>query len=651
MIRRGLGILGLGLLLAGPASAQTFSNIFFFGDSRTDSGIYLYKPYTFGGQAPAGTGTFTTNPGLGWAAAFGQNFGISVAPSDTPGTGGNNYAAGGSRLVSDFGNTPSSATQIGSYLAGAGGAADPNALYVFWNGANDIGSSTVAIPGIPGSLGNVVNPQNLAGLNTLAGQAIGQVSSLVNAGARYILVPNASTLSGAAAVASGFPWSPTATASKALFDQMVWNGLAAKGINFIPADSIGLRSYVILNPAPFGITNVNYATPACIGVRSFACGPANYATPDADKTYFWAEGTGEHVTTAVQKITADYFYSLVVAPSQISYLAEAPVRTRLGIVNAIQSQIPLSFSTPGAFHGWASGDISWLKMTNSSAGFPDDPGTPLATSAGFDYALTRDWLVGLAFSAGHTRQTFSLGGDFKQTEFAVSAYTALRKDAYWLNAIGTWGSIDDTINRQIPLGITTQSNRGSTNGTNISFAIEGGYNFKTALGPASGASRLPLKAPQPEAAYLTHGPVAGVILQQVYVGSFAETNLSGAPTNLAFSSQVRNSAVTELGYQASVTFDRWEPYAKAVWNHELAGSGRLVTASLLSITAPSYSLPAVALGKDWGSATIGTRVRFAPDVTAYAAFNSYFGQSNVIAYGGQIGLNVAFQPPANIARH
>ena len=116
MIRRGFGILGLGLLLAGPASAQTFGNIFFFGDSRTDSGTFLYKPYPLGGAAggiaPPGTGTPTTNPGPGWAAAFGQKFGIAVAPSDTPVTGGNNYAAAGARLVSDFSTIPSSATQI-----------------------------------------------------------------------------------------------------------------------------------------------------------------------------------------------------------------------------------------------------------------------------------------------------------------------------------------------------------------------------------------------------------------------------------------------------------------------------------------------------------------------------------------------------------
>ena len=194
-----------------------------------------------------------------------------------------------------------------------------------------------------------------------------------------------------------------------------------------------------------------------------------------------------------------------------------------------------------------------------------------------------------------------------------------------------------------------QSNQGSTNGTNISFAAETGYNFRTAVGILPTAAGMALKAPSATPTCFMHGPVVGIILQQVHIGAFAETNISGAPTNLAFGSQLRDSAVTELGYQASVNLSVWEPYAKAVWNHEFAGTNRRVTASLLSITAPSYSIPAVLLGQDWGTATIGTRVRFASAASAFVAFNSEIGQGNVTTYGGQIGVNVAFQPSSVVA--
>jgi outer membrane lipase/esterase len=407
---------------------------------------------------------------------------------------------------------------------------------------------------------------------------------------------------------------------------------------------------------PFGITNTNVNTPACGAVASINCTPANYVTPDANKTHFFADGPaaftgGGHLSGAMQQVEADYYYSLIVAPSEISFLAEAPVKTRAAVVNTITNQIPLSFGTPGAFHGWVSGDVSWLKVNNSYAGFPDDPGTPVATTAGFDYAITRDWLAGVAFSGGTTSQSFSLGGNFRQTEYAISLYSAYRKDAFWLNAIATWGALTDSVNRQVPLGITMQSNQGNTDGTNVSFAAETGYNFRTAVGTLPSAAGMALKAPPATPIYVTHGPIVGIVAQQVHIGAFAETNSSGVPTNLAFNSQLRNSEVTELGYQASVNLGMWEPYARMVWNHELDGAGRLVTASLLSITAPSYSLPAVLLGTDWGTATIGTRVKFAPNISAYAAFNSQIGQSNVTTYGGQVGLNVALQPTPVVARY
>jgi outer membrane lipase/esterase len=87
------------------------------------------------------------------------------------------------------------------------------------------------------------------------------------------------------------------------------------------------------------------------------------------------------------------------------------------------------------------------------------------------------------------------------------------------------------------------------------------------------------------------------------------------------------------------------PFAKAVWNHELASTDRLVTAYLTTIAAPGYSLPAVVLGKDWGTATAGTTFKLASNVTGLVAFVGQFAQHSVTNYGAQIGLNVALGPP------
>jgi outer membrane lipase/esterase len=110
---------------------------------------------------------------------------------------------------------------------------------------------------------------------------------------------------------------------------------------------------------------------------------------------------------------------------------------------------------------------------------------------------------------------------------------------------------------------------------------------------------------------------------------------------LSYASQVRDSAVTRLGYQAHVDVGIWSPYVKLTWDHELIPNDRSVTASLTTITAPNYSMPAVALGKDWATGTVGTTVALRSGMTAYASFTSQFGQSQTTFYDGRIGLNVA----------
>jgi outer membrane lipase/esterase len=131
----------------------------------------------------------------------------------------------------------------------------------------------------------------------------------------------------------------------------------------------------------------------------------------------------------------------------------------------------------------------------------------------------------------------------------------------------------------------------------------------------------------------------GLTLQRVFVNDFTET---GSVTSLGFGSQIRDSVVSALGYRATIDMGPWQPFAQAAWNHEFANTDREVTAYLTTITAPGYSLPAVILGKDWGSASLGTKWKLGNGVTALGVVIAEFGQRDAATYGGQIGLNVAF---------
>ena len=644
-----------------PAASQTLNQFVGFGDSSIDSGYYRALASPGGGAnfnsywaaaVAAGAGKPTSSPGAMSSEALAALFGLTALPANQ---GGSNYATSGAKNV-DSNNAQNggfqaaipTVTQIETYLAANGGRANSNGLYLISSGANDVSFAT----GNSGTGPFPSNPQ--AYLVAAADSLAAEVAKLQAAGARYIVVPDLpfSFPQGGGAGAA------TQRADRLLYSQALWNALAANGVNFVPADYNAMRLAIASNPALFGFQFIGTGAgqTACTipaGVTSawaLLCSsnpaaPSHFVTPDADRTRLFADD--QHLTTAGQKILADYEYSLLVAPSEISFLAEVPVKTRAAIVDSIFNQIAISQRqrNAGTFNVWVNGEAVSLAIKSGSTGFPGDPGMPAAVTAGIDYAIARNLLIGSAFSWGQTRQSFDLGGNFRQTEIAGSIYGAYSTGPYWGRAIGTYGNLSYDVNRIVPIGITQQSNTGHTSGRNISFAAEFGYDFSLPLGITPGAPAMPAKAAAPSP-QLTHGPVVGVVLQRIKVGGFTETDSFasiGGFTALSFGDQTRNSAVSELGYQASVDLGRWRPFAKIVWNHELAPTDRTLTTTLTSTVAPSYWMPAVVLGKDWGTATIGTTATIAPGASAYATLTSQIGQQNVVTYGGQVGVNVALR--------
>jgi outer membrane lipase/esterase len=634
------------LYLTQLAEAQNFNQLIGFGDSATDTGWFTgatsgphstgFAPFdaSIAAALAAGGNGHWTGPGQGNAQILAGYFGLSANAVGTP--GGTNFAVGngvdylvppGFFPPTATGNLfpnpllPGTATQISNYLASVNGHANPNALYLLSSGGNDI---TAAM--------QVFGPFSPAGVAYLLGEAQTLANSLANlqaAGARYIIMSN---------YYPGPVNIPAATFYGDTILSATWRDLAAAGVRFIPADTISVFAAVEQNPAAFGITH----DPHVVGPSGYACLPptgsgltsgygilcAPTTTPStthgylqsADATHSYLFMDGVHLTEAGQQIEADYFYNLLVAPSEISFLAETAIQTTFQTITGIQQQIDLTQQRlrPPGWNVWINGQLSYLKMDNSSAGFPNDPGFPLSGTIGVDYKWQNGWLAGAALTAGYVNPTFSLGGGYKQDTAALSLYAGYRNANWWGDLIGTAAWLGFNTNRTVPIGITIQPNNGSTNGDDLSLAGEIGYDFHS--GP------------------VTHGPVTGFILQQARVGGFTE---SGSFTSLSFGTQIRNSEVSALGYKAALDWGRWHPYAQVVWDHEFDPLNRMVTASLTTISAPSYSLPAVVLGRDWATATVGTQVTVTPAWSGFASLTAQLGQNHATVFGGLIGLNYA----------
>jgi outer membrane lipase/esterase len=618
------------VLAASPAGAQSFNQAIIFGDSSVDSGYFKALPNPGGGAiynsywasaVAAGAGAPTTSPGLVNSQFLASYFGLTANPANQ--IGGTDFATSGAKDVTvntaatgGFGAAIPTVTQISDYLSQSNGRANPNALYLISSGGNDV---TFAL----GQSGTGPFPSNpTAYLVSAANSLAASVASLQAAGARYVIVPD---------LAYSFPAAdPTAQQLKLTYSQTLWTGLAAAGVNFIPADFNAVRLAIAANPASFGFVTVGtgpgqmactqpagVTTAWALLCSSNPAAPSHLVSPNAEQIYLFADD--QHYTTAGQKIEADYYYSLVVAPSEISYLAETAVQTTLDLVNGIQQQIDLSQrQRTSGWNVWANGQLSYLQLTNSAQGFPGDPGSPISGTIGLDYRWQNGWLAGVAISQDHVESSFSLGGDFRQDDTVLSLYTAYRSGAWWGDVVGSTGWLDYATNRLAPIGITVQANNGSTNGTDLSLAGEAGYDFRTGS--------------------VIHGPVAGLILQRVSIAGFTE---SGSFTSLSFGSQSRDSEVSALGYRMSFDWANWSPFAQVTWNHEFDSMDRNVIASLTTIAAPSYSMPAVVLGRDWATTTIGVRVKLASAWTGLGSVTAQLGQNNAMNYSALVGVNYA----------
>jgi outer membrane lipase/esterase len=622
--------------LAGAAGA--FNQFVGLGDSTLDSG---YFRYTSTGNASAdamvasaiagGAQGGWAGPGVMTSTFLAARFGLSA---ETVSAGGANFAngsaytaplsaaAGGSAAPGGLSGNVTTTQQIANLLASTGGVANAHALYVVNSGNNDLifvqkqGAAWIA-----------ANPTFL---NGVASEFAASVATLQAAGARAIMAPNTfytSTLTGSGGIV---PASNIDDYARAVaYGMTKWSYLTAAGVRFIPADLTSVFQFVTTNPALFGFTpssvlSANAPSPVAALVTTWAD-----ITPVQLQTYLFVDG--HHLTTAGQKIESDYEVSLLTAPSLMSLLAEAPVQGGLARAAVIQGQIELSSQHrgPTGINVWIGGGVGALTLKNFS-GFPDVAGTPFTGSAGVDCQMPFGLIVGAAFTAGTMTQHFSIGGGhFDQNDQAISLYSGYQAGPVWGNVVASYGWHQDKIVRDVALGLFTDSNSADTTGRSLALALRAGGDLH--LGP------------------VTTGPVAGLVLQQVRIKGFAETGASGAQTGsngvtaLSFGEQIRDSAISQLGWRASIDVGDWRPFVEAKWNHELVDqSDRKVKAALTSTTASPYSMAAAPVQSDWATASAGTSYKISERVMVRGSASATAFDSQTVSYGGDVGVNVSF---------
>jgi outer membrane lipase/esterase len=104
----------------------------------------------------------------------------------------------------------------------------------------------------------------------------------------------------------------------------------------------------------------------------------------------------------------------------------------------------------------------------------------------------------------------------------------------------------------------------------------------------------------------------------------------------AVAGQRRDSAVTQLGWQAAFTWGKLQPFASVEWQHEWANKNRRVTATITTASAAPYGIDAAPIASDWTAASVGASLEIAPRLTLTGTFASSVGNPVVDNYGGDL---------------
>ncbi|WP_194791248.1 esterase EstP [Pseudomonas sp. UFMG81] len=614
--------LACGQAMASPAP---YSSLIVFGDSLSDAGQF---PDLTGASAGM---RFTNRDANGNFAPvspmiLGGKLGVSATdlnPSTSLGVrpDGNNWAVGGyttqqildsitgtSRLVIPPGN-PGAGTVLRErpgYLAN-GLRADPNALYYLTGGGNDF------------LQGLVNSPTDAAAAGArLAASA----QALQHGGARYIMVWLLPDL-GQTPNFSGTPQQGPLSQLSTVFNQALVSRLATVDAEIIPLNVPVLLREAIASPAQFGLATDQNLIGTCYSGNSCVGNPVyglNGSNPDPTRLLF---NDAVHPTIAGQRLIADYAYSILAAPWELTLLPEIAHAS----IRAHQDELRNQWQTPWqatgqwqAFVATGAQDLDFDSQRSSASG--DGRGYNL--TLGGSYRLDDAWRLGLA--GGVYRQKLEAGqqdSDYKLDSYLASAFAQFRQDRWWADAALSVGHLDfHDLKRTFALGVNERSEKGDTDGEAWAITSRLGYNL------AAEGSTWQL------------APFISADYARVKVDGYDEK--SGRATALGYDDQERTSRRLGAGLLGSVqVLPSTRLFAEVAREHEFEDDQQDVNIRLTTLPANDFTLTGYTPDSNLTRASLGVVHELTPGVNLRGNYN-WRKSDELRQQGVSVALSVDF---------
>lgn len=617
------------------AAPSPYSTMVVFGDSLADAGQF---PDGVSGATLRFTNrtgpTFQGDYGLVSSTLLGSKLG--VAPNDLNAStspvraaqglpDGNNWAVGGYRTdnildsitsVSDTAIPPGNAgagTVLRSrqgYLPANGGRADPNALYFLSGGGNDFLQQRVLSPG-----------QAVAAGGRLADSA----QALQQAGARYIMVWMLPDL-GLTPAINGTPQQAGTSALSTIFNQALVQRLSQIDAQIIPLNIPLLLQETFADPGRFGLATGQNLTGTCFTGNSCTANPTygiGGTQPDPTKLIY---NDSVHPTVAGQRLIADYAYSLLAAPWELSLLPEMAQGTLRAHQDELRNQWQAdngNWQAVGQWRAIVAGGGQRLDFDGQGSSASGD-GSGYNLNVGGSYRLDDSWRVGVA--AGLYRQTLEAGAsdsDYKLNSYMGSAFAQYQHNHWWADAALTGGRLDfDSLKRKFALGVSEGSEKGDTDGWLWALSGRVGYDI------AGVGSDWHLS------------PFISADYARIEVDGYSEKG--SRSTALTFADQQRDSKRLGVGLQGSYRVTpQTQVFGEVAHEHEFENDTQKVNISLNSVQGIGFELDGYTPRSNSDRLSLGVSHKLTQELALRAAYNVRKDDS-LTQQGVSVGVSLDF---------
>lgn len=633
-----LKVLTAAVLFAGlPAAthAMPYSQLIIFGDSLSDSGQFPDLGSPLLGGNPTGGLRFTNRTGPGFLSNNREYFdavatqrlaallGLQALPSTpilpqilTGNADGTNYAVGGYRTDQIL----ASITAANGSVVDAGGGTmrtrngylldvprvDPNALFYINGGGNDV-------------LQFVVTDQASAAV--AAADLVAGVAALQQAGARTIIVSDLPDV-GLTPAGFAFGFRDAWSSASGLLNAELGSQLSALGGNVIRLNFRALLGEVQGDLATYGFdplvsqTDVCFSGDGCLADPTWGLGGL---TPNPDRLMF---NDGVHPTAAVQQISADYIYSILGAPWEVSLLPEMAMASLNGHQQQLRSEWQADRGAWQAVGQWrsfvgASGQRQQFERGEAVAGGDSDG---LGVNLGSSYRLSEQWRLGLAL--GLQEQTLEVGeadSEYDLRSYLLSAFAQYQQGRLWADASLSLGHLDySDLKRKFALGIAQRSEKGDSDGQLWALSGRLGYD----LANADTGWRV--------------SPFLSADYAKVDVDGYRERGASA--TALNFADQQRDSARLGLGLQANYQLaPATQVFAEIARELEFEDDRRDLRMGLNSVAGNSFELQGHTPASGQTLAGLGISHALAEELQLRAAY--HFRGTDDRQHGVNLSLN------------